>query len=307
MPPDLQNVAILRNYILDEVTKAFGFSDDGLPRSLLGGVFRSPAHRFARMAIEFDQGIARQGLQLASGELLSHFVEAVQVQNIANVPADGPLLVACNHPGAFDSVVVAANLARADLKVVVSGVPFLHSLPALKPHLIYAPADVHDRMTAVRQMIRHMREGGAVLIFASGRVDPDPAVLPGAYQALQHWSPSIEIVLRRAPETQLLPTMISGVLSPAALKLPFIRLQKEAWKQRRLAEYFQVAGQLYFPRRFRFNPRLTFGTPLTLSDLRANSSASGVMAAIAEQARHVLDRHLESGHRSAATLGSPSR
>jgi hypothetical protein len=156
-------------------------------------------------------------------------------------------------------------------------------------------------MKAVRMIIRHLKAGGAVLIFASGRVDPDPGVLPGAKEALQDWSPSLDIILRRVPATLLQPVIISGVLSAAALKIPIIRIQKEAWKQRRLAEYFQVAGQLTFPQQFRFNPRISFGCPLSISelvsaehlstDLPPHSARSELMSAIFENAEQLLDRH----------------
>ena len=290
---DQVSIGDLRKYILDEVTYAFGFPKKGLARLFVGGVFHYPANRFARLTAEFDKTLSEQGFQTACDNLLSQFTDSLQVEGVENIPKDGPLLVACNHPGAFDSVVLASSVPRTDVKGVVSGVPLLDQLPTVSPYLILAPADTHERMKTVRLMIRHLRGGGALLIFASGRVDPDPAVLEGAHQALNDWSPSLEIAMRRVPETRLVPAIISGVLSPNALRIPLVRLQKEAWKQRRLAEYFQVAGQLLFPSRFRFNPRITFGKPLTIFDLRRNHPSSSVMMAIIEHAKELLDQHQE--------------
>ena len=301
MAKDTGLAPTLRDYILDEVAKAFGFSDRGLARSLLGAIFYYAANRFALLAAEIDQSVAESDLQTASGGLLRGFAKTVIVRGQENIPSEGPVLIACNHPGAFDSVAMAAKVPRNDIKMVVSGVPFLESLPNLTPYLIYAPGDTHERMKALRAVIRQLKVGGAVVIFASGRVDPDPQVLPGAKEALMDWSPSLEIILRRAPETQLLPVIISGVLSPASLRIPIIRFQKEAWKQRRLAEYFQVVGQLLFPKRFRFRPRISFGMPLTLADLtnsvdgttrrRRGEAQSDIMRAIYEHAAQLLDRH----------------
>ncbi len=41
----------------------------------------------------------------------------------------------------------------------------------------------------------------AVLIFPTGRIDPDPALSPEAVHDLGKWSPSIEIILRHVPQT----------------------------------------------------------------------------------------------------------
>jgi hypothetical protein len=293
MTLDSKLVAALRRSILDEASKAFGFSDRGLARAILGGVFYVPARHFARLAAEIDQKAARHGLQSAAGELLSRYALSLRVHGQENIPPEGPLLLACNHPGAFDSVAMITTLSRKDLKIVVSGAQFLHSLPTLRKHFIFVPKDAQARVQTVRLMIRHLHSGGAVLVFASGVVDPDPAVLPGAWDAMGGWSPSLEIVLRRVPQARLLPAIISGVLSPAALRLPIIRIQKEAWKQRRLAEYFQVSGQMIFPRRFRFSPCISFGLPLSAAEMRQSDPAMGVMGTIIEQARLLLDRHMQ--------------
>jgi len=227
--------------------------------------------------------------------------DTVTVFGAENIPSAGPLLVVCNHPGAFDSAVMSATLPRKDLKVLVSGVPFLYNLPNLAPYLIYAPGDTYDRMKALRLMMRHLKKGGAILSFASGKVDPDPQVLPGAKEALGEWSPSLEIILRRVPETKLLPAIISGVLSKTAIRVPIIRIQKESWKQRRLAEYFQIAGQILFPKQFLFKPSVSFGHPMMLSEIESikttiagygdDGSTSRVMMTIRNNAIQLLDQH----------------
>jgi hypothetical protein len=59
--------------------------------------------------------------------------------------------------------------------------------------LIYIDPHAPINISGVRSMIRHLEFGGSVLIFLSGRVEPDPAILPSAHQALQNWSQSIEL------------------------------------------------------------------------------------------------------------------
>lgn len=283
--------ARLRETILDEIFYAFGAEKDGWSRRCFGFLFWPFAQRFARLVAAVDQDIAEHGMQLAAQNLSKQFLCTIDVNDADRIPRHGPLLVACNHPGAFDSVVAIASLPRPDLKVVVSGVPFLESLPAASPRFIYAPGDPHKRMQAVRHMIRHLQQGGALLIFATGIVDPDPAVLPGAHEAIEDWSPSLAIALRRAPGTRFQPAIISGVLASAALRNPIIHTQREPWKKRRLAEYFQVMGQLAFGRAFDLSPSITFGRASTLEELRQASGEAADMPAIIYAAQKTLETH----------------
>ena len=286
-------ISILNSHITDEIFAAFGFETTGWPRRLLWPVFWLPAQLFARLADGVEQNIAQFGLAEAARRLLPRFVDDVKVTGVEKIPLQGPLLVASNHPGAYDSVAILANLPRADLKVVVSDVSLLRSLPALDQRVIYTLNGTHGRMTTLRQIIRHLQSGGSVLIFATGFVDPDPAVLPGAGEKLGDWSPSLELALQRVPEAKILPTIVSGVLSPASLRSPMLRIQKEAWKQRKLAEFLQVIQQLVFHRDYGLIPHISFGEPFTAQELAEQSLSGEVMPEIIAQARHLLARHFE--------------
>jgi hypothetical protein len=286
--------AELREDILDEVCLALGFRTGGFARRTVGLLLRYPAGRFAGYAARTDQRIAEAGLQTAAGELLSHFVEGVVVRGEEHIPRTGALLVACNHPGAYDSVAIAAHLPRPDLKAIASDVPFLRGLAHARAHLIYAsPAGVPDaygHMLAARMAIRHLQAGGALLTFPTGRIDPDPALLPGAAKALEDWSHSLELFLRQAPETSVVVTIASGVLAAGPLRNPLTRLAGEPWKRQRIAEYVQVIQQLAFRRKFDLWPRLTFGAPVSAAELV--SDLDGARAALIERARALLEEHM---------------
>lgn len=287
-------VAELREDILDEVCLALGFRTGGLTRRIVGLLLRYPAGRFAGFAAQTDRRIAEAGVQTAAGELLAHFVEGVEVRGEERIPRTGALLVACNHPGAYDSVAIAAHLPRPDLKAIASDVPFLRNLPHARAHLIYAsPAGVPDaygHMVATRMAIRHLQAGGALLTFPTGRVDPDPALLPGAAQALEDWSHSLELFLRQAPEASVVVTIASGVLAAGPLHNPLTRLASEPWKRQRIAEYVQVIQQLAFRRKFDLRPRISFGAPVSAAEL-ARSPASA-RAALVLRARALLEEHM---------------
>jgi hypothetical protein len=302
MPGDNELIPALTRQITDEVLAAFGLGSRGWLRRLLGPVFWPPAHLFARLAAEIEQNTAQHGLTEAARRLLPRFVKDVQVLGAGNIPAQGPLLIASNHPGAYDSVAIVANLPRPDLKVVVSDVPLLRSLPVLDRRFIYTVSGTHGRMTAMRNIIRHLQDGGAALIFATGLVDPDPAVLPGADEKLADWSPSLELALRRVPEAKLLPTIVSGVLSPVSLRSPLLRFQKEAWRQRKLAEFIQVMQQIIFKRDYGLIPRLSFGEALTGEELASRNPAGEIMPEIIAQAQSLLRRHMQSAYSSDADI-----
>ncbi len=286
-------ISDLTTKIIDEIFAAFGFQAHGWARKTLWPIFWLPARHFAQLAASVDQTAAESGLSEAARQLLPRFVSGVQVRGAGNIPPDGPLLVASNHPGAYDSVAILANLPRPDLKVVVSDVPLLRSLPALDRYFIYTVSGVYGRMLALRQMIQHLKSGGAVLIFASGLVDPDPEFLPGAEDRLADWSPSLELALRRVPAARVVPTIVSGVLSPASMNSPLLRFQKEPWRKRKLAEFLQIIGQLVFHRDYQLTPRISFGEPLTAPELAERNPTGQIMPELLAQARKLLSQHMQ--------------
>ena len=170
----------------------------------------------------------------------------------------------------------------------------MQALPAASKYLIYTPADAQLRIKTVRAAIRHLEIGGVLLIFPTGILDPDPAFLPGAYEALGNWSSSLEIFLRKVPQTRVLVTIVSGVLSPSCLRNPLTRLRKEFWQQQRIAEYIQVIQMMFFTKKFNLNPKVTFGEPRIYGELLAAGSPEGIMSAIIDQARQVLTIHTAS-------------
>lgn len=281
------NVESLRRFITHEIFKALGVSA-GWAQRLFGPLFRPPTQRFAQLAAAFDERVAQYGFCEAARWVLPRFARAVVAHGSEHIPTEGPLLIASNHPGTCDSLAIAAQVPRRDLKIVATSVPFIRGLPATASHLIYcAQQDVHERMAVVRAAIRHLREGGALLIFPSGRIDPDPALLPGAAQRLDSWSPSLEVMLRCAPQTQVLVTIVSGVLASEWLRSPITRLRKELGDRQRIAEFFQVMQQMLFPRDPLVDPAISFSPPVTGAEL----GGGDVTRRIVERARALLEAH----------------
>ena len=298
MEAQFAGVAELRRTLIDEIFNAMGLPQGWL-RGALWPLAWAPAHRFARLMERFERCDAEYGFSEAARRLLERFISQLVVSGAEQIPPEGPLLIASNHPGAVDAVAIAASLPRQDLKIVVSGVPFFHSLSFIRDHLIYSAQDAHGRMLAVRGAIRHLREGGSVLIFPTGTVDPDLAVFPFAPQSLESWSSSLALMLNKAPGTRLLVTTVSGVLAPECWRHPLVRLRQSFWEKQKLAEFIQVIQQLVLSRRFSLIPRVTFGSPLTLPELCLGGRAEDIMQAIRENANRLMEVHsLVAGYRS---------
>ena len=280
----------LRRSITWEACKAIGFKPKSWQEHFFSAVFRLPAGRFASLAAEFDNHIAQEGVSKAMRWLLPRFARQVSVQGAENIPSTGPLLIVSNHPGAFDGVVILAQMPRDDIKIIVSDVPFTRGMQAASGHMIYSTGvDMHERMNALRQSVRHLKNGGALMLFPTGVVDPDPSFMPGAEGALEGWSSSLEFFLRQAPETDLLPVIVSGVIAPKYLNNPLARRQKTTRSRQKAAEYLEIAQLMVLHTELGLSPRVSFGRPLKLADLQGEA---GVMPEIIRQAGLLLEDHI---------------
>jgi hypothetical protein len=274
--------------IVREIVVAMGLPPEGWQRRLLEPLFWRPAHRFTRLFTEFNDLTAVHGLSAGARWLQQFFVRDCHVYGAENLPAQGPLLVASNHPGGYDSVLLTANL-RDDLRILASGVPFTMGFPAIREHLIFVTPDPRQRMSAIRAAIQHLQAGGAVLTFATGLVDPDPACMPGSEETLQTWSKSLEIFLRKAPQTQIVPAIVSGILSRRSLKTPLLALARQDWEKRKLAEILKIIQLMIYHRPSGDIPSISFGRPICADGLEQAVR----MPAILAQAGSLLEEHAQ--------------
>jgi hypothetical protein len=271
------------------VLVALGLPRTGRLQALLRPLIWPPAHRFATFAAELDRRAALDGATAAARWALSLFTEDTRALGTEFIPASGPLLVASNHPGSYDSLLIIASLAREDLKIFVSDVPFLRKLVGCSPYFLHTPGDPHARMAALRAGIQHLRAGGALLVFATGVVDPDPALRPGAREALQGWSASLPLLVRQAPETATLVTLVSGVVAPACFHHPLTRLRREPPMKQFLAEFLQISQQVLFHRRFPLTPTVRFALPLTAAELGHGRDPQAALATLIGRAESLLE------------------
>ena len=272
-----------------EIVKVLGLPPDTRLRHALNLLLWAPLLRFAENAARFDQTVAESGFREAAREVLPRFIDRLEVIGQQRIPSTGPLLVVSNHPGSADALAITASLPRTDLKIVVSGLPFIRSLPNSARHLIYTdPLETHKRMEVVRSSVRHLREGGALLLFPRGKVEPDPAWLPGAKASLSRWSASLGLIGRTVPDTQIVTTIVSGVLARNSLRNPIVRWPKDPRTRQLLAEMVQVIRQILLPFNPSVNTRLSYDDPI----VAGNRDAHEVTREIVERAKNLLNDHL---------------
>ena len=287
------SVGVLTQALLDEISEKLGVADSIFKKGIIESFFWFAAHRLAKLAASFDQYVSKTNFCEAARWVLPNFVQDVKKDGYMDIPKEGPLLVTSNHPGTCDSLVIAASLPRDDLKIVVSGFPFLRNLPSTARHLIYTQRDnPFERMTVIRSAIRHLQDGGSLLIFPSGKVDPDPAVLPGADQALERWSPSLEIMVRKVPQTRILVTIVSGVLSKSWVRNPLARLRKDIPDRQMIAEFLQVVQQMVFPRSLLMTPTVFFDYPFTSSDLGVTGDPMDLLGKLKDKVKNILNNRV---------------
>ena len=217
-------------------------------------------------------------------------MRASKARGVENIPPEGPLVIAANHPGAADSLAIGASAGREDLKIIASDVAFLTHLTQIGQHLIFLPRQgIQKRMLAIREGIRHLQTGGALLLFAHGTIDPDPAFMPEAEAELNAWSRSLEIFLERVPETRVVASIVSHVLEPAYMHHPLTWLQKARVDRQRLAIMMQIIQQM-LGKKLDLVPRVSFSESLHPSAAR---EPGDTLQAVIRIARRLLRTHLE--------------
>jgi hypothetical protein len=286
--------AAVTSGIQAEILGVLGLNGHAGASHLLKPLFRLPASRMAGLLADLDHDIAEYGWQGGAQRFLPRFVHKAQVSGAECLPREGPLLVVSNHPAAYDVIILAASLPRDDLKIISSPVSVVTCLPSVAPHFIFISENAHERMGTVRAALRHLREGGALLIFPRGDAEPDPAVSPGALESLERWSPSLDLFLEKAPETRTVISMVTGVLSPRWFRSRALRLWKRPEQRQKIAEILQVVQQLVWSKDLALTPTVTLSPPLSSEILRTGAMPpDAYLKAITARARQMLMEQAE--------------
>lgn len=224
---------------LDDVASSLGLRSGSLPARFAQRIFFNHARTFAHQMVEFDSVTGRDGLAEGARAVLRLHFDDARVHGSDLIPASG-FLALSNHPGLADSVATFAALNRPDLRIIALQRPFLEALTNVSKQLFYVSDDPSSRMTLVRQVSSFLRNGGSVLTYPAGHIEPDPDFHPDAGESLQQWTDSVGIFLRMSPETPILPILVRGVVWKKAMTHPLTRIRKTRMEREALAAAFQV-------------------------------------------------------------------
>lgn len=143
--------------------------------------------------------------------LLRELNVTVKASGADTIPSNGPAVVVANHPyGLLDGAVLAAICMqrRSDVRILANSI--LAAVPELAATVI--PVDVFDERRAqanaasVLQALRHVSDGGLLLIFPAGQVSSPSGD--------SRWSPLvarlIAAIARKRADLRIIPAFVHG-------------------------------------------------------------------------------------------------
>jgi 1-acyl-sn-glycerol-3-phosphate acyltransferase len=272
----LNQVELLTGILAREGAEALGWERGRPGASAVRTVLRPAARRIAREFAACDEVFATRALPEAARWSLDHFSAVVELAGLDRVPRRGAILLVANHPGLTDAVGLIAALDRPDIRIVAADYPFLHAMRGLGARLIFLGAPGTSQLSWIRAVARDLRHGGVVLLFPAGHLEPDPAVL-GRDGALLPWSDSVALIARLAPDAQIVPAAVTGVLSTRAFAHPLTRIRRTPRDRQRVATLLQMID----PRYRHVRARIAFDAPLVVG-------RDGVSAVLMSRMRELI-------------------
>lgn len=230
--------------VLESVVEAFRFKNM-LINSLIRLVFFLFVLRYASRLYNMEVQLEAEGhLQNISRELLEPYTQDILIHNANRVPLTGPVLFVANHAGIGDSISIFMSSPRTDIFTLIYNQGMLTKFQEFQRYAIAVDKD--NPMLSLRATIRHLKQGRAVLLFPRGHVEDDPALyLDSALSNLLEWSPSLEFLVRKVPDLQVVPVAVGGMISRKAMANPIVQQYKNRDYQHFLAGTFQMVTPFY--------------------------------------------------------------
>lgn len=139
-------------------------------------------------------------------------------EEIARIPATGPLVVVANHPsGVVDGMIMAEiiNRVRSDFKILTRSL--LTGIPEVEQFMIPVPFPHEDNSRELGLQMRnetmaHLKSGGAIILFPAGKVAASETFFGPAIEA--EWNVFTHKMIRGSGAT-ILPIKFEGQNSRA--------------------------------------------------------------------------------------------
>ncbi len=280
---------------LDDLVSSFGWQNYPLFARALRRIFNRPARMFAEQMAGFDKSVGESSLAAASRRIMqTKYVRDVRTHGREHLPASGPVLFLSNHPGMADTISLFAAIDRADLRIIALHRPFLESLAHTTKQLFFIDDDPAKRMNAVRQVASHLKEGGSVLTFPAGEIEPDPDVYDGALDSLNNWTDSAGVFMRFAPDTKIVPVLVSGVIWDRTARHLLARLKHARMEREKLAAALQLLAMVARNER-PTTVHVHFAKPITREEIGSTETQAIHQAVIQRMKKLIQNRHKDEG------------
>jgi len=227
-----------------DLQKSFRVHHRPIIRRIVATLGWYPAYRLARSMAECDALAGQHGLSAAGHAIVTNYAGRVEVAP-STIPKSGPVLICANHPGMVDASALFTAIPRNDVLVIAADRPLLRAMPNIATRLICVPDDPAGRARIMREAARHLKNGGALLTFPAGKIEPDPAVMDDAHTTLADWSDVTALFCRLVPDLPVVGALISGVISARALNNWWIRRIPERKERDWMAATLQLIVPWY--------------------------------------------------------------
>ena len=289
------NVETLTQINLDDLISSFGWQNRPFLARLLRRTFSSPPQTFAHQMVEFDSAIPTHGLVEASRCAIRYYVDDLRIFGRDRIP-NSAFLALSNHPGMTDTLSLFVALDRPDLRIIALDRPFLNALPNMSKQLAYVTDDASSRISMVRHLSTHLRNGGAALTFPAGHIEPDPDIQPGAVESLFAWTDSAAVFVRLAPEAAVLPVLVRGVVQRKAAKHPLTYLKRARPEREKLAAALQLLAHVMLQKKD-VRVHVQIGNPIYARELGTTDTKVVHRAVLAEMKQLIEHPPLGEGER----------
>lgn len=200
-------------------------------------------------------------------------------EEVARIPATGPLVVVANHPhGLVDGMIMAelVNRVRSDFKILTRSL--LTGIPEVAEFMIPVPFPHEDNARELGLEMRaitmeHLKQGGVIIVFPAGKVACSKNWFGPAIES--EWNVFTHKMIQRSGAT-IVPIHFTG------------RNSRTYQIANRLSATLRQGLLLYEIKRALFKPQRPFiGTPIAASELEKwDGNPRGFLAWLRQ---HVLD------------------
>ena len=190
---------------------------------------------------------------------------------------------------------------RSDLKIIASKREILQLLPGISSRLLLVDPETGGRSRLLREAANHLRQGGALLTFPAGAIEPDPSLRVA--DTLGGWSDSTDLLFRLVPETVVLPMAVSGVISRAAHHHPLAR----RFADQREREWAAATLQVLLPHLRQAPTRVVVGEPISAGQVDLRYAIQSAMASLLVRAGNPSTAPASGGISETARPGSARR